>query len=44
MLMEHYIKIISFVGLTGSGKSSAAQYLADRGYPKVVMGFCDDGC
>lgn len=34
---QRYIKIISFVGLTGSGKSSAAQYLADRGYPKVIM-------
>lgn len=34
---ERHIKILSFVGLTGSGKSSAVHYLAERGYPKVIM-------
>ena len=29
------IKIITFVGLTGTGKTSATQYLADCGFPKV---------
>lgn len=34
---ERRIKILSFVGLTGSGKSAAVHYLAERGYPKVIM-------
>lgn len=32
------VKIIAFVGLTGSGKSSAADYLTAKGYPKVYFG------
>ncbi|MDB5177269.1 MAG: putative Dephospho-CoA kinaselike protein [Candidatus Saccharibacteria bacterium] len=32
------IKIIAFVGLTGSGKSVAVDYLTDKGYPKVYFG------
>lgn len=32
------VKIIAFVGLTGSGKSSAADYLTAKGYPKVHFG------
>lgn len=32
------IKIIAFVGLAGSGKSSAVEYLAKKGYPKVYFG------
>jgi dephospho-CoA kinase len=38
--MKHHenIKIIAFVGLTGSGKSSAVDYLTEKGYPKVYFG------
>lgn len=32
------VKIIAFVGLTGSGKSAAVEYLTDKGYPKVYFG------
>ncbi len=31
-------KIIAFVGLTGSGKSVAVDYLTEKGYPKVYFG------
>lgn len=38
--MKHYenVKIVAFVGLTGSGKSSAVDYLTAKGYPKVYFG------
>lgn len=38
--MKHHenVKIIAFVGLTGSGKSSAVEYLTAKGYPKVYFG------
>lgn len=32
------IKIIAFVGLAGSGKTSAVEYLTSKGYPKVYFG------
>lgn len=32
------IKIIAFVGLAGSGKTSAVDYLTEKGYPKVYFG------
>lgn len=32
------LKIVAFVGLSGSGKSVAAEYLSGRGYPKVYFG------
>ncbi len=32
------IKIISFVGLVGAGKTTAAEYMAARGIPKVSFG------
>lgn len=32
------VKILAFVGLTGSGKSSAVEYLTGKGYPKVYFG------
>lgn len=32
------IKIIAFVGLAGSGKSTAVEYLTDKQYPKVYFG------
>lgn len=38
MKRSENIKIIAFVGLTGSGKSSAADYLTSKGYPKVYFG------
>ena len=31
-------KIIAFVGLAGSGKSSAVEYLSAKGYPKIYFG------
>lgn len=31
-------KIIAFVGLAGSGKSSVVDYLTQKGYPKVYFG------
>ena len=38
--MKHHenVKIIAFVGLTGSGKTAAIEYLTDRGYPKIYFG------
>lgn len=32
------LKIIAFVGLTGSGKSTAVKYFTDKGYPRVYFG------
>ncbi len=38
-MSEHEnIKIVAFVGLAGSGKSSAVEYLTEKGYPKVYFG------
>jgi dephospho-CoA kinase len=38
--MKHHenVKIIALVGLTGSGKSTAVDYLTEKGYPKVYFG------
>lgn len=38
MKQSDNVKIVAFVGLTGSGKSSAVEYLTDKGYPKVYFG------
>lgn len=38
MTEQKNVKIIAFVGLTGSGKSTAVEYLTDKGYPKVYFG------
>ncbi|HEU0266163.1 MAG TPA: AAA family ATPase [Candidatus Saccharimonadaceae bacterium] len=38
MTTEKNIKIIAFVGLAGSGKSSAVDYFTSKGYPKVYFG------
>lgn len=40
MSMKHLenVKIVAFVGLTGSGKSTAVDYLTKKGYPKVYFG------
>lgn len=32
------LKIIAFVGLSGAGKSSAVDYVTEKGYPKVYFG------
>lgn len=32
------VKILAFVGLAGSGKSSAVEHLTQKGYPKVYFG------
>lgn len=38
-MSEHRdIKIISFVGLVGAGKTTAAEYMAAKGIPKVSFG------
>jgi dephospho-CoA kinase len=38
--MKHYenVKIVALVGLTGSGKSTAVDYLTNKNYPKVYFG------
>ncbi|MCP9466233.1 MAG: AAA family ATPase, partial [Candidatus Nanosynbacter sp. P5B_S4_bin.39.1] len=33
-----YAKIIALVGLAGSGKSSAVEYLTEKGFPKIYFG------
>ncbi|MEI7689495.1 MAG: AAA family ATPase [Candidatus Saccharibacteria bacterium] len=38
MIHNHNVKIIAFVGLTGSGKSTATDYIVGKGYPKVYFG------
>ncbi|MEI6228539.1 MAG: AAA family ATPase [Candidatus Saccharibacteria bacterium] len=38
MIHNHNVKIIAFVGLAGSGKSTAADYIVAKGYPKVYFG------
>ena len=38
-MTEHdNVKIVALVGLTGSGKSEAVEYLTEKGYPKVYFG------
>ena len=32
------LKILAFVGLTGSGKSTAVEHFTNKGYPKVYFG------
>lgn len=38
--MTHHenLKILAFVGLTGAGKSTAVEYFAEKGFPKVYFG------
>lgn len=38
MKQRENIKIVAFVGLSGSGKSSAVEHLTAKGYPKVYFG------
>ena len=35
---KHSVKIIAVVGMSGSGKSVAIDYLTEQGYPKVYFG------
>jgi len=37
-IKKEHVKIIALVGLTGSGKSTAIDYLTERGHPKVYFG------
>ena len=37
-MIKRNAKILAFVGLTGSGKSAAVDYLTAKGYPKVYFG------
>ena len=36
--LDSPVKIVAFVGLAGSGKSSAVDYLTEKGYPKIYFG------
>jgi len=38
MIHNHSAKIITFVGLTGSGKTAATDYVSGKGFPKVFFG------
>jgi dephospho-CoA kinase len=38
MSQTENVKILAFVGLAGSGKSTAVDYLTAKGYPKVYFG------
>jgi len=38
MVYQKNTQIIAFVGLAGSGKSTAVDYLTQKGYPKVYFG------
>ena len=35
---QHDVKIVAFVGLAGAGKSSAVDYIAAKGFPKIYFG------
>jgi dephospho-CoA kinase len=37
-MKQRDVNIIAFVGLAGAGKSSAVEYVADKGYPKIYFG------
>lgn len=38
MTQHENLKIVAFVGLAGSGKSTAVEYFTEKGYPKVYFG------
>ena len=38
MVHDSNTKIIAFVGLAGSGKSTAVEYLTEKGFPKIYFG------
>lgn len=37
-MTQPHAKIITLVGLAGSGKSSAVEYLTEKGFPKIYFG------
>ncbi len=37
-MINRNVKILAFVGLAGSGKSTAADYVTAKGYPKLYFG------
>jgi len=37
-MKHHDTKIVAFVGLAGAGKSSAVDYVAAKGFPKIYFG------
>lgn len=37
-MTQPYAKIIALIGLAGSGKSSAVEYLTEKGFPKIYFG------
>ena len=37
-MTQSHAKIIALVGLAGSGKSSAVEYLTEKGFPKIYFG------
>ena len=37
-MTQPHAKIIALVGLAGSGKSSAVEYLTEKGFPKIYLG------
>lgn len=37
-MKQRDVKLVAFVGLAGAGKSSAAEYIAGKGYPKIYFG------
>lgn len=37
-MKQPHAKIIALVGLAGSGKSSAVEYLTEKGFPKIYFG------
>lgn len=38
MITNQKVKIVAFVGLAGAGKSTAVNYLTEKGHPKVYFG------
>ncbi len=38
MTQHENLKILAFVGLAGSGKSTAVEYFTEKGFPKVYFG------
>lgn len=38
MTYHENVKILAFVGLAGSGKTTAVEYLTEKGFPKVYFG------
>lgn len=38
MTHQENLKVLAFVGLTGSGKSTAVEYFTEKGFPRVYFG------